>query len=287
MAEVDSIGLCAHCGAPIIPRINKTNGKPSAMPRAYCSRVCKKRASWAREKAKPPRKRAPRNPRVVEGFCPGCGLRFVRFRRGGLGASDAGRYCSRGCFNSTRSVISAEREALRRIALRWKPSPPEVSIVDMEVAALRRIAAWRPGRSPTVRPCAGCGRKTLGLGEYRRVCVSCKAEAKRALRQTDSFKARKREYKARRRALERGITADRIDPIKVFERDGWRCHLCGCKTPRRLRGTYDPRAPEIDHVIPLAAGGAHTWGNVKCACRKCNGEKSDRPLGQLGLDIAA
>ncbi|WP_238346266.1 HNH endonuclease [Luteimonas saliphila] len=81
--------------------------------------------------------------------------------------------------------------------------------------------------------------------------------------------------------------ADSIDPLLVFERDKWACHLCGRKTPARLRGSCDPRAPEIDHVLPLAAGGTHTWGNVKCACRECNGRKSDRPLGQLGLELAA
>jgi 5-methylcytosine-specific restriction endonuclease McrA len=34
-------------------------------------------------------------------------------------------------------------------------------------------------------------------------------------------------------------------------------------------------APELDHIIPLSAGGAHTLDNVACAHRSCNLEKGD------------
>lgn len=74
-----------------------------------------------------------------------------------------------------------------------------------------------------------------------------------------------------------------FDPIEVLDRDGWRCHLCGIKTPKRLRGTKARNAPELDHIIPLAAGGAHTRLNTACACAHCNRTKSDRPLGQIRL----
>jgi 5-methylcytosine-specific restriction endonuclease McrA len=93
--------------------------------------------------------------------------------------------------------------------------------------------------------------------------------------------------KAARKAKERGAKADRIDPLKVFARDRWRCHLCGKHSPENLRGSYDDRAPELDHVIPLSRGGTHTWDNVRLAHRKCNQVKSDRPLGQLMLDAFA
>src|SRR5690606_31051798 len=86
-------------------------------------------------------------------------------------------------------------------------------------------------------------------------------------------KARRRAEKAARRAVELGAQSDVIDPIEVFKRDGWRCYLCGCDTPRSLRGTNDPRAPELEHVVALANGGTHTWGNVRCACRACNAAK--------------
>ena len=40
---------------------------------------------------------------------------------------------------------------------------------------------------------------------------------------------------------------------------------CRCIGP-----SHDARAPELDHVVPLASGGAHTYANSACACRECN-----------------
>lgn len=93
----------------------------------------------------------------------------------------------------------------------------------------------------------------------------------------------KRIHRMKRKAAERGVHAERVDPIRVFERDRWRCHLCGCRTPKAKRGTCDDDAPELDHLIPLSKGGPHTYANTACACRRCNREKADRPLGQLLL----
>ena len=66
--------------------------------------------------------------------------------------------------------------------------------------------------------------------------------------------------------------------LKVLARDNWTCQLCGEPTPKSLRGTCDPRAPELDHILPIAAGGAHVPENCQCACRECNGAKGANPL---------
>lgn len=59
---------------------------------------------------------------------------------------------------------------------------------------------------------------------------------------------------------------------------------CGKPTPLKLRGTCKPRAPEIDHRVPIAMGGAHTYDNVQCACRECNQRKGGTVIvGQLPL----
>lgn len=96
-------------------------------------------------------------------------------------------------------------------------------------------------------------------------------------------KVAKRSARLRRKALQRGATVELFDPVEILERDRWRCHLCGEKTPRKLRGTYDARAPEVDHIIPLSKGGEHSRRNTACACRACNLAKGDKPLGQLKL----
>ena len=59
---------------------------------------------------------------------------------------------------------------------------------------------------------------------------------------------------------------------EVFARDGYRCMECLLAPP--------DVALELDHIIPLAAGGSHTYDNVACAHRACNLEKGDAlPLG--------
>jgi 5-methylcytosine-specific restriction endonuclease McrA len=74
-----------------------------------------------------------------------------------------------------------------------------------------------------------------------------------------------------RGAMPRGVSFDIYG--KVFDRDEWKCRACGIDTPYRLRGTYEPDAPELDHIIPLARGGWHAPDNCQCLCRKCNANK--------------
>jgi 5-methylcytosine-specific restriction endonuclease McrA len=96
-------------------------------------------------------------------------------------------------------------------------------------------------------------------------------------------RATKRTARLKGKAKKRSLTIESVNPFKVFERDGWRCHLCGCKTPKEKRGTYHPKAPELDHIVPLSKGGEHSYRNTACACRACNAAKSDRIIGQPSL----
>lgn len=57
----------------------------------------------------------------------------------------------------------------------------------------------------------------------------------------------------------------------VFARDGGRCQYCGST------------AESIDHVVPRAKGGTHTWENVVAACRPCNTAKRDRLLSETSM----
>lgn len=59
----------------------------------------------------------------------------------------------------------------------------------------------------------------------------------------------------------------------VFARDGGKCVYCGAT------------ATSIDHVIPRSRGGAHQWENVVAACHKCNHQKADRMLKEIGWKL--
>ena len=91
------------------------------------------------------------------------------------------------------------------------------------------------------------------------------------------------------RALHFNVEYEYINSLKVFMRDGWHCQICGKVTPKERRGTNYTNAPELDHRIPMSKGGGHLYSNVQCACRKCNGEKSNKDnRGQMPLfEIAA
>ena len=53
----------------------------------------------------------------------------------------------------------------------------------------------------------------------------------------------------------------------IFERDGYRCHLCGRETqPEGPR----LRRPEVDHIRPFVKGGTEDLLNLATACTSCN-----------------
>ena len=124
------------------------------------------------------------------------------------------------------------------------------------------------------RSCSDCGvaysdwpLSRMGRGSSR--CQPCQDEANRLILKAG---------RAAREARERGAKGYAFNVFDVFERDGWRCQLCDCSSPKRLRGTYHPSAPELDHIKPLSKGGEHTMENTQLLCRTCNIMKSDKSM---------
>ena len=102
-----------------------------------------------------------------------------------------------------------------------------------------------------------------------------------------SYACRRRNHGRIRRKIERArlreVQVERVDPIKVFNRDGWRCQICGTKTQKAKRGKVHPKAPELDHIVPLSVGGEHSYRNTQCACRECNSKKGNAVYGQIPM----
>lgn len=55
--------------------------------------------------------------------------------------------------------------------------------------------------------------------------------------------------------------------LKVLRRDAYTCAYCG------------DVADEVDHIIPKVRGGEDSMENCVSACRKCNIQKKDKPVG--------
>lgn len=78
-----------------------------------------------------------------------------------------------------------------------------------------------------------------------------------------------------RRMRRRYAEMDAVEPIVrrvVFERDGWICQLCGEPVDPDLRAP-DPESASLDHRIPIARGGDHTYDNIQLAHFGCNARK--------------
>lgn len=195
--------------------------------------------------------------------CRHCGASFGS--RTGRTKSGAKEFCSQACNAAVKRNAAIER---RRV-IAWQCSTN---------LFLGQLADWC--RLAFCRSCSGLverERQHSHTVQGNR-CQSCADQSKMVSRRKS-----RRIRKAMDRARLKRVKVEQVDPIKVFDRDGWRCHLCGYKTPKEKRGTYHPKAPELDHIVPLSKGGAHSYANTACSCRKCNAEKSDKILGQPSL----
>ena len=263
---------CRTCGSQFIPSIRT---------QVYCSRGCKERR---------PRVRTPQKPLAEVHTCLACDRPFHPK------AKDRTKFCGRECglkwpglvararANGCRIIHTVDR--LRCISCRkWFSRESGRRLKCAACAEAKPPSAYKPVKG-TVRECAGCKTEfiAMGGGEFSSLKFCSKACKNADMRKRPGHREAQKAAKARRRARKKGAAVcERVSPLRVFERDAWRCGICGQKTLRSKRGTTHPRAPELDHIVALALGGSHTYGNTMCACRSCNIAKGAAALGQLPL----
>lgn len=116
-------------------------------------------------------------------------------------------------------------------------------------------------------PCIVCGEITTRKKYCSDACCN---------RAHNKAKEIRRRNKISNAMVDKDITIEGL-----YNRDGGRCYLCGLMCSW---GDYTVRDgikisgdwyPSIDHVVPLARGGRHSWNNVKLAHRRCNYVKGD------------
>lgn len=136
-------------------------------------------------------------------------------------------------------------------------------------AAITAAKAARSGASQGSFVCVECG-SSFSATTYTKNLPRkfCGPECRK--RNSDRLRTRAR------RAATRTLVVFAFDPISIFQRDQWTCQACGVETPIDLKGTFEPNAPELDHIIPLSRGGFHSPDNCRCLCRSCNADKGDR-----------
>lgn len=175
--------------------------------------------------------------------CAWCGTSHETPRRDG-------RFCSRDCYGAMRGYEAGTNVC--RIPIGHPARIPDK-------------AKW-PSCRVFFTVCAICGR--MFATPY--TVMTCGQQCAQVKHRED-----RRELKHRRRAREREAFVEPVSRLRIFERDRWRCHLCG-KAVRKTAVVPHPLAPTIDHVIPLADGGSHEPANVRTAHFICNSLKGDR-----------
>lgn len=166
--------------------------------------------------------------------------------------------------------IAKHEEAQRKIA---------IGKIRTRIKALIRLKTPKEVKERTVNVfvCGECGKEYQSYKE-RVMCPDCYKR-----------KANSNHWHNRRATIMNAMVDKDIDIRKVYEKDNGICYLCNCKCDwddyvmdgdTFIRGA---NYPSIDHVVPLAKGGKHSWQNVRLAHRKCNWEKSAKTIPPLGV----
>jgi 5-methylcytosine-specific restriction endonuclease McrA len=71
----------------------------------------------------------------------------------------------------------------------------------------------------------------------------------------------------------------KLNRRNLYARDHNRCQYCGKRFPTSELS--------LDHVIPRSQGGDNSWGNIVCACLRCNVRKGGRTPMQAGMKLIA
>jgi hypothetical protein len=123
---------------------------------------------------------------------------------------------------------------------------------------------WYVPVAPRPITCKQCS--VTFIGKWRSICEACAESNGRVGRRSRKAALRGRSY----------IAAD------IYQRDGWRCHLCRRVVPQDKQVPH-PSAPTIDHLVPISAGGLDDPMNVALAHFICNSKRGARGIVQLRL----
>lgn len=179
------------------------------------------------------------------------------------GSHPAKRYCSAKC-RARRCDAAAQQDGR---ADQWREAKND-----------------RNRRKPEQSLCHHCGASFYQVHKRRYCSPTCSHRAFHERRKgSDAYKRAVSDRSRRRRARHKQAVIEVFTATEIFERDGWRCHICRRPVRRSVDPNHD-RAPTLDHLIPLARGGEHSRRNVATAHRICNSRKSCHRAGdQLAL----
>lgn len=176
----------------------------------------------------------------------------------------------------SRCVECAQRETPRAVRMRENLLLRERGLKRcLHCDEVKDLSEFTPKSTPAGNPgltahCKECGRVknrarfAADPTPWRENAAARYERLKETEEGREAIRRRGRIQASRRRALIREAFVEDVDPKVVFERDGGICGICD----EAIEGAFD-----VDHVVPLAHGGEHSYGNVRATHVKCNRQR--------------
>lgn len=233
---------CLYCGAEIT-EAQRTRPKK----RKYCSRECEIKDKYYKQWAYT--------------ICQYCGKTFKESR------DRPNLYCSIACSVKGQARIELFFKQEIDMSLGKTPIEKANEIIEhkqnlfSQYQELIKKAEEIRYRLEHERCCEECGEIFLATHSNQIYC-------------SEKCRERHRSHNKSNRIYRNGKPDLSITLKRLWDRDKGICQICG----RHIDFNCDPNSdyyPSIDHIVPIAKGGAHTWVNVQLACRICNSVKRD------------
>lgn len=182
---------------------------------------------------------------------------FGLSRREADGLQTRCRDCRRAYREANREAISAKkRAAYRANAEAVKARSRAHYAAHREAGLARRREYYAKNRERMI---------ALGKHYYETHREECAALSRRWRAEN---RDRRRDAEQSRRARVGGYFVEHVDRLVLLERHQGRCGICG--------ETVDSERFDVDHVVPIARGGEHSYANTQPAHGRCNQSKKNR-----------
>jgi hypothetical protein len=159
------------------------------------------------------------------------------------------------------------------------------NILPSRIKAPCRYCAWqqRIANRPNTwrnagKPCkGGCGKPLTRYQQHTCLDPEC---IKIYERNNPDLIATRRITKQRRRARKRAAFVEDVDVLIHLQWQDGKCYHCGCKIDITKSAPH-PKSLTLDHLVPLAQRGEHSYANTVASCWKCNCSiKGVRAIGE-------
>lgn len=281
---------CLHCDSLTL-KIFKGIADTKATQVKFCSAKCKSKHNV--QKAIQAKRGKPRIRPKQMMLCKGCKLMKPRPN---YGTND---YCSRECCFEQKYRLKHEKRLLKQIAAAWRESikQRERELAKQEKAMrgclvcggdtkgrvgfggccsahCRRIHTNKPTDCAFVWfRCARCQKQTLKIfksgvdvtGESNRFC------SKKCL---NNSRCKSSGDKVRRERIRRQRKGKLPTRLQVYNKTEGKCGICHKHIDLSLNFPHH-NSFTVDHIIPIAKGGDHSFDNMQPAHMICNSTKRD------------